>query len=304
MEIFLDLDEIEKELEEKDPKKEELIAVEAELSKEELFCPKEHNDEEYFGDNYLSVYFMQIAAVEKNANPDDLVIKNLRLVVYIAKKYINKGLPFLDLIQEGNIGLMKAAKKYDPDRGWKFSTYAVWWIRQQIQRAVFNKPKIIRFPIHFSEFINKINKVRKELFQEFGREPELNEIAEKLSVSTSNVSEAISINKDVFSLEDVMNSDDEKITLSDFLEDKKASDPLSEAISKNNKESVNEVLTTLSSNEERIIRMRYGIGEKRDYTLEEISEEFGVTRERIRQIENRAIKKLKNKKRVRLMNFQ
>ena len=298
MEDFFDLDEIEKELEEKDPKEEDLIAVEAELSEEELSESKEHNDEEYYGDSNLIVYFMQIVEAEKNASPDDLVTKNLRLVVYIAKKYVSRGLPFLDLIQEGNIGLMKAARKYDPDKGWKFSTYAIWWIRQQMQRAIVDQSRIIRLPVHFSDFIAKINKLRKMLFQERGREPELNEIAEKLNVPVDDVSNAMFINRDVFSLEDVMSSDDEKVTLSDFLEDKKASNPLSEAISKNCKEIVDKALTTLSPKEEKILRMRYGIGEERNYTLEEISKEFGVTKERIRQIEAKAIKKLKHKKRM------
>ena len=228
----------------------------------------------------------------------ELIRQNLKLVIYIAKKYIDRGLSLLDLIQEGNVGLLKAVKKHDPDMGWEFSTYVFWWIRQQIQRAIVDQSKTVRLPVYFSEFMNKISKVHKELFQEFGREPESNEIAEKLNVPVGSVLEAMFISKETLSLEDVVGSNAGKTTLSDFLEDKKARSPLSEAIRKNREESIDKALTALSSREEKVLRMKYGIGEKRDYTLEEIGEEFGITKQRIRQIEVKAIKQLKHKSRV------
>ncbi|HEY3275031.1 MAG TPA: sigma-70 family RNA polymerase sigma factor [Syntrophorhabdaceae bacterium] len=232
-----------------------------------------------------------------------LVQANLRLVINIAKKYMNRGLSFLDIIQEGNMGLMKAAEKYDYKRGYKFSTYSTWWIRQSITRAIADHARTIRVPVHVLESINKINKVTIILFQELGRKPSLEEIAVKAAFPLEKVRKIMKASGGAVSMETPIGDDES--TLSDFIADPKASSPLTECVAVSLREEIGKVLSTLTSREEKIIRMRLGIGEKSDYTLEEVGDVFGLTRERIRQIEAKALKKLQHpSRRKALKGFQ
>jgi RNA polymerase primary sigma factor len=234
---------------------------------------------------------------ETNEAKNEMVKANLRLVISIARRYINRGLPFLDLIQEGNIGLMKAVYKFEYQRGYKFCTYATWWIRQAITRAIADQARTIRIPIHIIEIINKLNRTSRTLVQQMGREPTLEEIAEKMRMSLDKVQKILKIIKKPISLETPI-GEEEDSRLGDFIEDKEVISPQDAAISSNMAKQIQKVLSTLKKREEKILKMRFGIGEKHDHTLEEVGQDFELSRERIRQIEDKALRKLKHSSRV------
>lgn len=248
--------------------------------------------------------FAEIKVIEKELREvkNRLIKANLRLVINIAKKYLNRGLSFLDLVQEGNMGLMKAAEKYDYQKGYKFSTYSTWWIRQAITRSIADYARTIRVPVHVLETMNKITKVTISLFQELGREPTIEEISQKAGLPVEKVRKIMRVSSEPISIETPIGDDDSK--LGDFIADPKSPSPLNELIKVSLKEEIDKVLATLTPREEKVIRMRLGIGEKTDYTLEEVGEVFGLTRERIRQIEAKALRKLKHpSRRKRLESF-
>jgi RNA polymerase primary sigma factor len=243
-----------------------------------------------------------VRAIEKGESEakeakSEMVKANLRLVISIAGRYLNRGLQFLDLIQEGNIGLMKAVDKFEYQRGYKFGTYATWWVRQAITRAIADQARTIRIPVHMNDIINKLNQTSRTLVQQMGREPTLEEIAEKMGMSLDKVQKVFKMAKRPISLETPI-GEEEDGRLEDLIEDKEMISPQDAAISSNMAKRIQKVLSTLNEREEKILRMRFGIGEKHDHTLDEVGQVFELTRERIRQIEEKALRKLKHSSRA------
>ncbi|HVN25622.1 MAG TPA: sigma-70 family RNA polymerase sigma factor [Syntrophorhabdales bacterium] len=246
----------------------------------------------------------EMERIERDLNMvrNRLIKGNLRLVITIAKKYLNRGLSFLDLIQEGNMGLMKAAEKYDYQKGFKFSTYSTWWVRQAITRAIADYARTIRVPVHVLETMNKITRATTPLYQELGRKPTPEEISHKAGLPLEKVRKIMEVSNEPTSIQAPIGDDD--LQLGDFLADPKSPSPFEELVGTSCKEEIDKVLSTLTPREEKIIRMRLGIGEKTEYTLEEVGDVFGLTRERIRQIEAKALRKLKHpSRRKRLESF-